>query len=164
MNILFRASKNFPEETLPKIYIGQDPDPQHWLRSKAANPTFTVVLYSTFEHFFTAFIDIFKRCCFTCLKNLRVTFCMDFFLFVFRNLCTVHENRWRKRCSQYLSTKYSASELQFFRPKRLNDDLTFFLCPLGILYSIFWCRCCIRNPAPGRMGYAYIFIAVRSER
>jgi hypothetical protein len=51
MNILFRASKNFPEKTLPKIYIGQDPDPQHWLRSKAANPAFTDVLYSTVEHF-----------------------------------------------------------------------------------------------------------------
>jgi hypothetical protein len=31
------------------------------------------------------------------------------------------------------------------------------LCPLGILYSIFWCRRCIRNPAPGCMGYAYAY-------
>jgi hypothetical protein len=40
----------------------------------------------------------------------------------------------------------------------------FFLCPLGILYSNFQCRRCIRNPAPGRMRYLFIVIAVCSER
>jgi hypothetical protein len=33
----------------------------------------------------------------------------------------------------------------------------FFFVPLGMLYCIFRCRHCIRNPAPGRMGYAYEF-------
>jgi hypothetical protein len=48
--------------------------------------------------------------------------------------------------------------------KKKKNIFFFFLCPLGILSSIFRCRRCIRNPAPGRMGYAYIVIAVRSER
>jgi hypothetical protein len=36
-----------------------------------------------------------------------------------------------------------------------------FSCALK--YFFFRCRRCIRNPAPGHMGYAYIVIAVRSE-
>jgi hypothetical protein len=51
-------------------------------------------------------------------------------------------------------------------PTLLYTKPTFFslfFCPLGILYSIFKCMRCIWNPAPSRMEYAYIFIAVRSE-
>ena len=36
--------------------------------------------------------------------------------------------------------------------------------PLGMFIHYFWCGRCIRNPAPGRMRYTYILIAVRSER
>ena len=41
----------------------------------------------------------------------------------------------------------------------------FFFSPPGHRATLFfWCGRCIRNPAPGRMRYAYIVIAVRSER
>ena len=39
----------------------------------------------------------------------------------------------------------------------------FFVYPLGIFYSIFQCGRRIRDPAPGRMGYAYILIATFAQ-
>ena len=40
----------------------------------------------------------------------------------------------------------------------------FFFAPKAYFYIIFQCWRCFRNPAPGRMRYAYIFIVVRSEQ
>jgi hypothetical protein len=51
--------------------------------------------------------------------------------------------------------------IRFFFQRSDPDPHQNYLDPQHcILYSIFRCRRCIRNPAPGRMGYAYIVIAV----
>ena len=35
----------------------------------------------------------------------------------------------------------------------------YFIRSLGIFVVFFWCRCRIRDPAPGHMRYSYFFIA-----